>query len=160
MARLTCEEKLRVELIRGGFEVSFQREDGQLQFLEVRSEMLSEILAAQSTCEWIAGLRAHMAAGRGLDFAERADGMLTFRGRVVVPRDAELRRRLLVEAHSTPYTVHPGSRKMYQDLSFTFWWTPKRRDVVDFVASCQTCQQVRIEHQRPGGHLRSLPVPE
>ena len=30
VARLTCEEKLRVELIYGGFEVSFQREDGQL----------------------------------------------------------------------------------------------------------------------------------
>ena len=46
VARLTHEEKLRVELIQGGFEVSFQREDGQLQFLEVRSELLSEILIA------------------------------------------------------------------------------------------------------------------
>ena len=35
-----------------------------------------------------------------------------------------------------------------------------RRDVVDFVTTCQTCQQVRIEHQRPGGHPNSLPVPE
>ena len=32
VARLTCEEWLRAELIRGGFEVSLQREDGQLQF--------------------------------------------------------------------------------------------------------------------------------
>ena len=101
-----------------------------------------------------------MEAGRGLDFSERTDGMLTFRGRVVLPRDAELRRRLLVEAHSTPYTVHPGSQKMYQDLSSTFWWMPMRRDVVDFVAACQTCQQVRIEHQRPGEHPRSLSVLE
>ena len=33
-----------------------------------------------------------------------------------------------------------------------------RKDVVDFVAACQTCQQVRIEHQRPGGYPKSLPV--
>lgn len=35
-----------------------------------------------------------------------------------------------------------------------------RADITDFVARCQVCQQVRIEHQRPGGLVRSLPVPE
>ena len=92
-----------------------------------------------------------MAEGRGNDFSERADGMLTFRGRIVVPQDPDLRQRLLTEAHSTPYTIHPGSQKMYQDLSSTFWWKPMKKDIVDFVAACQTCPQVRIEHKRPRG---------
>ena len=50
VARLTGEEWLRAKLIKEGFEVSLQREDGQLQFLEVRSELMSEILIAQSSC--------------------------------------------------------------------------------------------------------------
>ena len=35
-----------------------------------------------------------------------------------------------------------------------------KRDVVEFVSKCLTCQQVRIEHQRPGGVLQPLPSPE
>ena len=140
VARLTGEEWLRAELIRRGFEVSLQREDVELKFMEVRSELMSEILIAQSSCEWITGLRRHMAEGRGTDFSKRANGMLTFKGMIVVPQDPDLRRRLLTEAHSTPYTIHPGSQKMCQDLSPTFWWKPMKKDVVDFIAACQTCQ--------------------
>ena len=35
-----------------------------------------------------------------------------------------------------------------------------RVDVADFMARCQVCQQVRIEHRRPAGLVRPLPVPE
>nr|GFD16900.1 putative reverse transcriptase domain-containing protein [Tanacetum cinerariifolium] len=33
--------------------------------------------------------------------------------RLVVPSDASLREALLTEAHSSPFSVHPGSTKMY-----------------------------------------------
>nr|GFD44421.1 retrotransposon protein, putative, Ty3-gypsy subclass [Tanacetum cinerariifolium] len=36
--------------------------------------------------------------------------------RLVVPNDASLREALLTEAHSSPFSVHPGSTKMYHDL--------------------------------------------
>ena len=35
-----------------------------------------------------------------------------------------------------------------------------KADIARFVARCQTCQQIRIEHQRPGGMLQPLPIPE
>lgn len=35
-----------------------------------------------------------------------------------------------------------------------------KRDVSEFVAKCMTCQQVKAEHLRPGGLLRSLPIPQ
>ena len=35
-----------------------------------------------------------------------------------------------------------------------------KKDVVDFVVKCLTCQQVKVEHQRPGGALQSLDIPE
>ena len=35
-----------------------------------------------------------------------------------------------------------------------------KRDIVDFVAQCPNCQQVKYEHQRPGGTLQRMPIPE
>lgn len=34
-----------------------------------------------------------------------------------------------------------------------------KADVARFVATCLTCQQVKAEHQRPGGSLQPLPIP-
>ena len=35
-----------------------------------------------------------------------------------------------------------------------------KRDIVYFVAQCPNCQQVKYEHQRPGGTLQKMPIPE
>ena len=35
-----------------------------------------------------------------------------------------------------------------------------KRDVVEYVERCLTCQQVKAEHQRPGGMLQLLNIPE
>ena len=35
-----------------------------------------------------------------------------------------------------------------------------KKDVVEYVARCLTCQQVKAEHQRPAGLLQPLGVPE
>ncbi|XP_050222488.1 uncharacterized protein LOC126672576 [Mercurialis annua] len=35
-----------------------------------------------------------------------------------------------------------------------------KKDIADFVAKCPTCQQVKLEHQRPYGFLQPLPIPE
>ena len=35
-----------------------------------------------------------------------------------------------------------------------------KREIAKFVAECLTCQQVKIEHQRPSGLLKPLLIPE
>ena len=40
--------------------------------------------------------------------------------RIWVPDSAGLRKEVMKEAHSSPYTVHPGSTKMYKDLKKHF----------------------------------------
>ena len=35
-----------------------------------------------------------------------------------------------------------------------------KRDIVELVAQCPNCQQVKYEHQRPGGTLQRMPIPE
>nr|GEW00434.1 putative reverse transcriptase domain-containing protein [Tanacetum cinerariifolium] len=83
-----------------------------------------------------------------VEFRLDDDNVLWQDTRLVVPNDATLREALLTEAHSSPFSVHPGSTKMYHDLKQYFWWSGMKRDVATFVARCLIYQQVKIEHQR------------
>ena len=87
-------------------------------------------------------------------------GAIRFDTRLWVPDGENLRKEVLSEAHSSAYSVHPGSTKMYKDLKRHFWWNNMKQDVADHVAKCLTCQQVKIEHQKPTGLLQEMPLPE
>ncbi|XP_074301567.1 uncharacterized protein LOC141632968 [Silene latifolia] len=90
----------------------------------------------------------------------RRDGSLRFGQRWCVPANEELKKKILTEAHATPYSVHPGGDKLYKDLKKTFWWPNMKKEVAEFVSRCLTCQRVKGEHKRPQGKVRPLDVPE
>ena len=54
--------------------------------------------------------------GEDIGFIIRADGTLEFEGRLCVPKASALRKKILEEAHTSVFTVHPGSTKMYRSL--------------------------------------------
>ena len=80
--------------------------------------------------------------------------------RLCVPDVDELRKEIIEEAHFFVYSIHLGSTKVYHDLKDTYWWNGMKRDIADFVSKCLTCQQVKLEHQRPSELLHQLPIPE
>ena len=86
--------------------------------------------------------------------------VLRIKGRVCAPRVDDLIHTILAEAHSSRYSIHPGATKMYRDPKENFWWSRMKRDIVDFIAKCPNCQQVKYEHQRPIGTLQRMPIPE
>ncbi|KAF3643747.1 Bidirectional sugar transporter SWEET1a [Capsicum annuum] len=65
----------------------------------------------------------------------------------------DLRQQILTEAYGACYSIHPGANKMYCDLRKINWWSGIKRDIAEFVAKCSTCQQVKIEHQKPSGSM-------
>ena len=77
-----------------------------------------------------------------------------------MPDVDELRKVIMKEAHFFAYSIHPGSTKMYHDLKDTYWWNGMKKDIAEFVSKCLTCQQVKLEHQRPSGLLQQLPILE
>ncbi|KAL0537553.1 hypothetical protein IC582_026532 [Cucumis melo] len=97
--------------------------------------------------------------GQGEDFSISSDDGLTFEGRLCVPEDSAVKTELLTEAHSSSFTMHPGSIKMYQDLRCVYWWRNMKREVADFVSRCLVCQQVKAPRPRPAGLLQPLTVP-
>ena len=74
------------------------------------------------------------------------EGVLRIKGRVCVPRVDDLTHNILTEAHSSRYSIHPSSTKMYRDLKQYFWWSRMKCDIVDFVAQFLNCQKVKYEH--------------
>ncbi|GJT80106.1 putative nucleotidyltransferase, ribonuclease H [Tanacetum coccineum] len=93
------------------------------------------------------------------EFHVDSDGILWQGTKLCVPEDPALREVLMTEAHSSPFSIHPGSTKMYHDLKQHFWWSGMKRDVATFVSKCLVCQQVKIEHQRASGLLQPLEIP-
>ena len=87
-------------------------------------------------------------------------GMLKFGHRVYVPQDTRLREEIMSEAHCTPYTAHPGTTKMYQNLRKIFWWEGMKKDISNFMQECLICQQIKAEHKKPTGLLMPLSIPE
>ena len=63
------------------------------------------------------------------------------------------------EAHGARYSIHPSATKMYQDLTEIYWWSGMKKDIATLVAKCPTYQQVKVEHQRPGGMMQEFSIP-
>ena len=115
---------------------------GILTSLEFQPIILNEIREAQESDEYLTKARKMDEETKKGEFTVSPDGTLKYKGRICVPETADLRGQLLKEAHETPYSVHPGTTKMYQDLKKGYWWPGMKRDVVRFVERCLTCQQV------------------
>jgi hypothetical protein len=77
-----------------------------------------------------------------------------------VPNVKELKDEILHEAHESAYSIHPEGNKMYHDLKASYWWFNMKRDIAEYVALCDTCQQVKAKHQQPARLLQPLQVPE
>ena len=73
--------------------------------------------------------------------------------RMCVLEYGELKRDIMEEAHSSACAMHPGSTKMYRTLKDHYWWRGMKREIAEFVSKCLTCQQIKIEHQKPAGLL-------
>nr|GFB78293.1 retrotransposon protein, putative, Ty3-gypsy subclass [Tanacetum cinerariifolium] len=87
-----------------------------------KANVVADALSRKSCM--IAGIKVEEEIIRDL---ERLDIELYVRGqhgywdtRLVVPNDASLREALLTEAYSSPFSVHPGSTKMYHNLKQHF----------------------------------------
>ena len=54
--------------------------------------------------------------GETSEFGLNGDGVLCFRGRICVPKDSDLRQKILKEAHEGHCAMHPRGNKLYHDL--------------------------------------------
>jgi len=57
-------------------------------------------------------------------------GVLQFRGKIYVPRNTDLRRRVVSLCHNTKVAGHPGCWKMLELVSRNYWWPQMSRYII------------------------------
>ena len=114
------------------------------------------MLEAQKNDEKISAIVSQIGEGKGTEFSLKEDRSLYYKDRVCVTNDS----KLIEEAYSRSFAMHPGSTKMYQDLKVSYWWSGMKRDVLEFVTKCMVCQKVKVENQVPSGLLQPIRIPD
>ncbi|KAA0053234.1 DNA/RNA polymerases superfamily protein [Cucumis melo var. makuwa] len=132
----------------------------KLAQLTVQPTLRQRIIDAQSNDPYLVEKRGLAETRQAVEFSLSSDGGLLFERRLCVPSDRAVKTELLSEAHSSPFSMHPGSTKMYQDLKRVYWWRNMKREVAEFVSKCLVCQQVKAPRQKPAGLLQPLSIPE
>jgi hypothetical protein len=74
------------------------------------------------------------------------EGPLTYRNRLCIPSCDDLNRFIMDELHKRPYTSHPRYQKMITATKKQFYWPGLKKDIVDYLAKCLECQQVKEEN--------------
>ncbi|KAJ9516264.1 hypothetical protein QJQ45_001114 [Haematococcus lacustris] len=85
---------------------------------------------------------------------------LTEWGRVVVPDDAALRKRVIHTMHDTRCAGHLGMTKTLEQVTRWFTWPGVSENVKSYVRSCHSCQVNKSSAKKPAGLLQPLPIPE
>jgi len=144
-------EKLQIEVIASGGRIP-------LPALQATSTIVEKIKAGQLSDSECVKIRQKIEEGATVDFVIQ-DGIVKFKNRLYVPNQSELKTEILEAAHNSLFSTHPGSTKMYQDLKTHYRWSGMKKDIADYVARCPVCQQIKTEHQKPGGLLQPLRIP-
>jgi hypothetical protein len=77
-----------------------------------------------------------------------------------VPKKEALKKKIIDEADTSRYSIHPRSTKMYLDPRQQFWWTRMKREAARYVSECDTCQKVNANYMKPAVLLQPLSILE
>jgi hypothetical protein len=132
-----------------------------LNLLSIEPTLQDRIIMSQLHDEGIKIFKQKLSQGEAKYRCFHIDhrGILWFNNRIVVPRNHQLRKQILDEAHLSKFSIHPGSTKMYQELRQNFWWTRMKREIAKYVSECDTCQRVKASHLKISGTLQPLSIP-
>ncbi|GJT00011.1 putative reverse transcriptase domain-containing protein [Tanacetum coccineum] len=128
--------------------------------MTIQSGMKEMIMAAQSEVFKQENVLAERLHGLDQQMERKEDGSLYFMDRIWVHLVGDVRMVILNEAHKSKYFMHPGTDKMYYDLSDMYWWPVMKRDIAIYVSKCLTCAKVKAKHQRPSGLLQQPEIPK
>ncbi|KAL0327474.1 UNVERIFIED_CONTAM: Transposon Tf2-11 polyprotein [Sesamum angustifolium] len=131
---------------------------GLLVALQRKPDFVDQIKEAQTQDPFLLWILERMKQGQKSNFSIRADGVIVNGERICVPDVEGLRREILQEAHNAPYSMHPGTTKMYQNLRPYYWWQIMKEEVTEFVAKCDSLDKFAELYVSEIMRLRDVPV--
>jgi hypothetical protein len=148
-----CDElsKMKIEVIPSG----------ALSHISVEPALQDQIIMAQLSDKGVQIFKEnlHQKTEKYKCFRQDGKGILWFESRLVVPKNKDLKKKILDEAHLSKFSMHPGSTKMYHDLKPLYWWTRMKREIAQYVSECDTCQRIKASHLKSARGFQSLSIP-
>jgi hypothetical protein len=89
-----------------------------------------------------------------------SDGLLMFCGKIYVPNDRDLRRRIIKQHHDMRIAGHAGCFKTLELVARNYWWPQMSHYISIYVKTCNLCNQMKVQHRRPIGELHPSETPE
>ncbi|XP_073020458.1 uncharacterized protein [Primulina eburnea] len=126
---IAAAKPMQSEIQRFELIVYSRDEAPNLATMTVQSTLKDRICEGQSTNDQLEKWRARDEA-KGRKLYSEVDGTVRYRDRLWVPSVDSLREVIMKEAYDTPYSINPGSIKMYKDLQLLYWSSGIKRDTL------------------------------
>jgi len=88
------------------------------------------------------------------------EGLLWFRGKIYVPWNADLQRRVVSLCHDTKVARYPEHWKTLELVSRDYWWPQMSRYIRQYVSICNLCLRTKPMRQVLVGELHPLQIPD
>ncbi|GJW76275.1 retrotransposon protein, putative, ty3-gypsy subclass [Tanacetum coccineum] len=116
LANLKIEPEIVKDLELMEVELCIHGYDGYWASLKIEPNLILRIKEAQKEDSELWSIIQNLEEGKQTEFWVDNDGVICFGNRLCVPDDPTLQEAVLSEAHSSPFSIHPGSTKMYGNL--------------------------------------------
>lgn len=95
----------------------------------------------------------------GQEWSEE-QGLILFRGKVYVPKDMKLRRKIVELHHDSQVAGHPGKWKTVELVSRNYWWPGMTRYITSYTKGCDRCNRTKTYPAKPVGKLVPTQIPK
>jgi len=103
--------------------------------------------------------KAKVKESRGEEW--KIEGELVLKeGKIYVPKDMELRAKIIQLHHDVPVAGHKERWKTVELVTRNYWWLGVMRDVGRYVKGYDLCQRMKNQTEELAGKLKLSEVPE
>ncbi|KAA0047238.1 Ty3/gypsy retrotransposon protein [Cucumis melo var. makuwa] len=87
-------------------------------------------------------------------------GVLKFKGRLVIPSKSTLLPTILHTYHDSVFGGHSGFLRTYKRLTGEIYWKGMKKDIMRYCEECAICQRNKSSALSPAGLLMPLEIPD